>query len=79
MIISAKGEEIRDRLLANLYRGITIMDGEGAYSKESRKILITVITRYELHEVKKIVKETDPRAFVNITETIEVMGFFARK
>lgn len=79
MIISGKGEEIRDRLLANLYRGITIIDGEGAYSKEPRKVLISVITRYELPEVKAIVKEVDPKAFVNITETVEVMGFFVRK
>lgn len=79
MIISAKGEEIRDQLLAKLYRGITILDGEGAYSKEPRKVLISVITRYELPEVKAIVKETDPKAFVNITETVEVMGFFVRK
>lgn len=79
MIISSKGEEIRDQLLAKLYRGITMIDGEGAYSKEPRKVLITVITRYELDEVKSVVKATDPRAFVNITETIEVIGFFHRK
>lgn len=79
MIISSKGEEIRDQLLAKLYRGITVMDGEGAYSKEPRKVLFTVITRYELSEVKAIVKATDPKAFVNITQTVEVMGFFVRK
>lgn len=79
MVISAKGEEIRDQLLAKLYRGITILDGEGAYSKEPRKVLISVITRYELPEVKAIVKEVDPKAFVNITQTVEVMGFFVRK
>ncbi len=79
MIISAKGDEIRDQLLAKLYRGITILDGEGAYSKEHRKVLISVITRYELPEVKAIIKATDSKAFVNITETAEVMGFFVRK
>lgn len=78
MIISSKGEEIRDQLLQRLYRGITIVDGQGAYTKEPRKVLITVITRYQLHDVKQIVRETDPNAFVNVMETVEVFGYFAR-
>lgn len=53
-----------------------MLDGEGAYTKQSRKVLFTVITRYELGEVKKMIKEVDSNAFVNITETIEVMGAF---
>ncbi|WP_025027025.1 YitT family protein [Caldalkalibacillus mannanilyticus] len=78
MIISAKGEEIKDELLSNVYRGITVVDGEGAYSKEQRKILFTVITRYELSEIKEMIQKIDPCAFVNITETVEVMGMFRK-
>jgi uncharacterized membrane-anchored protein YitT (DUF2179 family) len=78
MIITSKGEEIKEQLLSRLYRGITILEGEGAYTKEKRKVLITVISRYELTEVKSIIKEIDPKSFVNITETVEVMGFFHR-
>ncbi|MBD7944602.1 MULTISPECIES: YitT family protein [Psychrobacillus] len=76
MIITEKGEEVQKKLLQNLVRGITVLDGEGAYTKQSRKVLFTVITRYELGEVKKMIKEVDSNAFVNITETIEVMGAF---
>ncbi|MEH7546584.1 uncharacterized membrane-anchored protein YitT (DUF2179 family) [Neobacillus bataviensis] len=79
MIITDKGEELRQHLLANLYRGLTVMDGIGAYSNDKRNIIITVITRYELNEVKNLIVEVDPCAFVNITETIEVMGLFHRK
>ncbi|MGJ7921079.1 YitT family protein [Neobacillus sp. LXY-4] len=78
MIVTKKGEELKEKLLANLYRGITMMDGEGAYTGEKRKILMTVITRYQLSEVKAIINEVDPNSFVNITETTEVMGFFHR-
>lgn len=78
MIISSKGDEIKDKLLAKFVRGITVTDGEGAYTKEKRRILFMVITRYELADIKKIIKETDSKAFVNIMETAQVMGYFRR-
>ncbi|MBO0962073.1 YitT family protein [Neobacillus sp. MM2021_6] len=78
MIITEKGQEMREHLLTNLYRGLTIMDGVGGYSNNQRNVLITVISRYELNEVKNLITEVDPAAFVNITETIEVMGLFHR-
>ncbi|CAH2714236.1 hypothetical protein BACCIP111895_01397 [Neobacillus rhizosphaerae] len=78
MIITEKGQEMREHLLTNLYRGLTIMDGVGGYSNDKRNVLITVISRYELNEVKNLISEVDPTAFVNITETIEVMGLFHR-
>lgn len=78
MIITDKGEEMRQHLLSNLYRGLTIMDGVGGYSNDKRNILVTVISRYELNEVKNLIAEIDTAAFVNITETIEVMGLFHR-
>ncbi|RAL21884.1 YitT family protein [Thermoflavimicrobium daqui] len=76
MIITNRGEEIREVLLSHSVRGITIVEGEGAYTKEKRKVLFMIITRHELGEVKRLITETDPRAFVNIMETVEVMGFF---
>jgi uncharacterized membrane-anchored protein YitT (DUF2179 family) len=78
MIVTNKGDELKTKLLANLYRGITMMDGQGAYTGQKRKILMTVITRYQLTEVKGLINEVDPDAFVNITETTEVVGMFHR-
>lgn len=78
MIITGKGEEVKQQLLAKLHRGVTVMDAKGAYSGEGRKVLITVITRYQLAEVKSMIKETDAKAFVNILQTTEVIGVFDR-
>ena len=78
MIITSKGDDMKDKLLKNLYRGITMIDGKGAYSGEKRTVLITVITRYQLLEVKKIILQVDSHAFVDVTETIEVIGMFDR-
>lgn len=79
MIITDKGNEMKEHLLSNLYRGLTIMDGVGGYSNDKRNILFTVISRHELNEVKNLITDVDSVAFVNITETIEVMGLFHRK
>ncbi|GLC87131.1 YitT family protein [Lysinibacillus piscis] len=78
MIVTSQGEEMKKQLLANLYRGVTIMDAKGAYSGEGRQVLMTVITRYQLAEVRHLIKETDSRAFVNILQTTEVIGMFDR-
>jgi uncharacterized membrane-anchored protein YitT (DUF2179 family) len=76
MIITEKGEEMRQHLLDNVYRGLTVLDGIGGYSNQKRNVLMTVITRYQLGEVKNLITEVDPAAFVNITETVEVIGLF---
>ncbi|SFB96189.1 Uncharacterized membrane-anchored protein YitT, contains DUF161 and DUF2179 domains [Bacillus sp. OV322] len=78
MIVTKKGEEMKGKLLSNLYRGITVIDGEGAYTGEGQKILMVVITRYQLTDVKTMINDVDGNAFVNITETAEVMGSFHR-
>lgn len=78
MVVTANGDEVKKKLLANLYRGITVTDGEGAYSGTKVKILHSVITRYELAFVRPLIKEIDPNAFVSITETMEVVGNFRR-
>jgi uncharacterized membrane-anchored protein YitT (DUF2179 family) len=78
MIITEKGDEMRSHLLSNLYRGLTIMEGVGGFSNDKRQVLISVISRYELNDVKNLIVEVDQNAFVNITETIEVMGLFHR-
>lgn len=78
MIITNEGDKVKEKLLSEIHRGVTIVDGEGAYSKEIRKILFIVISRYELSEAKALIKETDPNAFVNIMQTFEVMGTFRK-
>lgn len=78
MIITNQGAAVKEKLLSNLVRGITVLEGEGAYTKENRQVLITVISRYELADVKQMVREADPHSFVNITETVDIMGYFRR-
>lgn len=77
-IITTKGELIREELLKSIYRGITIMEGYGGYSQEKKQIIMMVVTRYETTQIKKIVRTYDEQAFINIFETVEVDGLFAK-
>jgi uncharacterized membrane-anchored protein YitT (DUF2179 family) len=78
MIITTRGPEMRQRLIEELYRGVTVLDVEGGFSQKKRKMLMMVISRIELEDVKRLIHEIDPTAFVNITQTREVMGLFYR-
>lgn len=78
MIVTEKGEELAEALLHLNSRGVTMHHAEGCYTNNPKKILTTVITRFELNETKHVIKKTDPDAFVNITQTLEVMGRFRR-
>ncbi|WP_202080492.1 YitT family protein [Caldalkalibacillus salinus] len=79
MVVTSKGEELRTELLSKLFRGITVIEGRGAYSKEQREVLYTVISRYELAVVRPLIKSIDPNAFVSVSQTMEVMGNFRRE
>ncbi|WP_210364067.1 YitT family protein [Bacillus sp. REN3] len=77
-IVTSKGELIREDLLKSVYRGITITEGYGGYTREKKDILMMVVTRYETMQIKKIVRNHDEKAFINIFETVEVDGVFAK-
>jgi uncharacterized membrane-anchored protein YitT (DUF2179 family) len=76
--IITKQKEPLLEILMKRPRGVTIIKTEGAFTKQAQDMLMTVTTRYELVELKKIIKEIDPKAFVNIVETVGVLGEFRK-
>ncbi|MHB1406224.1 MAG: YitT family protein [Desulfitobacteriaceae bacterium] len=74
MIVSDHPEKISERLMARLGRGVTRLEGKGCYSKEAKGALYSVVTRLEVAKLKSIIDETDPNAFVTITDVHDVMG-----
>ena len=73
MIFSQKPQEIAPKLL-QMRRGVTLLKGEGAYSGEERQVICIAVHKNEYVKVKRIVRETDPDAFVIITGANEVLG-----
>lgn len=78
-IVSDRPEEIAEVLLARLGRGVTILHGEGGYTKDDKKVLYSVITRLEIAKLKAIINEIDEGAFVTINNVHEVMGGRVKK
>lgn len=73
-IITKKEEEIAASILNRLHRGVTRLYGEGAYTKEQKKILFCVIPLAQLPELKNIVTSHDNEAFMSITDASEIVG-----
>jgi len=63
-IISPEHALIRERIIGQLDRGVTIYKGHGGLSGQEQEILYCVVTRLEIGRVKQIAQEIDPRAFI---------------
>lgn len=74
IIITEKEEEIAACIMKELHRGVTYLYGEGAYTKEGRKILLCVVPLAQLPELKNIVTYRDNKAFISIADASEIVG-----
>ncbi|MBT2697092.1 YitT family protein [Bacillus sp. ISL-40] len=79
IIITKKADVMKKAIQEKLVRGITILPAKGAFSNEAREMLMVVITRYELFDLERILKEVDPNAFTNIIQTTNIYGFFRKE
>ncbi len=79
IIVSDLYEDIALAIMNHLERGVTYIDGQGGYTKEPKKIIFCVITRLELAELKHLISEIDPSAFIAIENVHEVTGGFIKK
>lgn len=73
-IISDEHEEIADALNTRLGRGVTYLNGQGAYSLDTKQVVFTVITRLEEAKLKSIVDDIDPNAFLAVGDIHDVKG-----
>ena len=74
MIISDKSEEIKNEIMKQTGRGVTIINARGGYTNDSKEILYCILGRYEVTTVKRIVKNIDKKAFMSVSEVSEVLG-----
>lgn len=74
LIITDQPERISHRILGEMQRGVTLLEGKGGYTGAQRLVLYVVLTRSEVAILKAIVRETDPRAFIVIGQAHEALG-----
>lgn len=78
-MIFTKMENIECGIMKEMGRGVTCWNGQGAYTGEESKILVTVISKYEINQLKRIVLEKDPKAFIIFNEGLNVTGNFEKR
>ena len=74
MIISSEHERIAREIGLKLDRGATYLNGEGSYSGNEMKVVLTVVKKQQVAELKRLVMEIDANAFVVVQEAHQVLG-----
>ncbi len=74
-IISEKSEELSAGITSGrLHRGVTILDGEGAYSHQKKQVIMCVIKRTQIGELRRLVRSLDEHAFFVVSDAKNVFG-----
>ncbi|MFB1049326.1 YitT family protein [Paraliobacillus sp. JSM ZJ581] len=73
-IISNASHEISEKILKEMDRGVTVLQGKGRFSGENKEVLFCVVGRNEIVRLKAIIHQIDPHAFVAVTAVHDVLG-----
>lgn len=73
-ILSKKYEEIADGIAMDFHRGVTVLDGQGWYTKDSVKVLMVLTRKTDLNILLKYIKSVDPDAFLSVSSVTGVYG-----
>lgn len=79
VIVFTKNKDVPQKILYEMGRGVTSWNGNGAYTKEDTLIFITVISKYEVNQIKEIIYEKDEKAFIIFSEGNAVLGNFEKR
>ena len=74
LIVTSKADAVSKRILSDLGRGVTAMEGRGMYTGAERTVLICALTVTEAHNLKTAVAKEDPQAFVIVSPAQEILG-----
>jgi len=73
-IMSKNEDIIKDKIITELDRGITVFHSEGGYSGEKQNVLFVVVSRRQITSLRRLVKEEDPKAFMVLVDVHDIMG-----
>jgi uncharacterized membrane-anchored protein YitT (DUF2179 family) len=74
MIITNKEKQVAEEIFNRLVRGVTYLEGEGAYTGDKKRVIYCIVSLNQLAKLKQIVREKDEHAFITVSDTAEVMG-----
>lgn len=74
LVFSEKYADIANHIVSKMDRGVTVLKAQGWYTKHDKEVLLILISQKELPSLTKVIKETDPKAFMSISPTNNVYG-----
>lgn len=73
-IVTTKVDEIKEYIMTNLSRGVTVLDAKGGFTEHNQEVIMAVIPTIEYFKAKEGILEIDPNAFFTITDSYQVYG-----
>ena len=73
-IVSQQAAQIRDAILSQIDRGVTMLHGEGGYLHKQTEIILSVVSNHELPKIEQLARSIDPDCFMIVTRVTEVWG-----
>ncbi len=73
-LISEKADEIRQAILSQVDRGVTILHGEGGYLRRQTEVILSIVSNHELPKIEQLARSIDPDCFIIISSVTEVWG-----
>lgn len=73
-IITSRPEPIKEYILREIHRGLTVTEARGAYTNENKQVLTVVVSRQQAIKLSEFLNKSDPGAFIIITNTSEIIG-----
>ena len=73
-IISTRAERIRDAILSQVDRGVTMLHGEGGYLHLDTEVILSVVSNHEMVKIERLARDIDPDCFMIVSRVMEVWG-----
>lgn len=78
-MIFTKKDGIPEIIMQEMNRGVTEWQGDGAYTREAEHILVSIISKYEMNHLRRLVRSADPQAFITYDRVASVDGNFLKR
>ena len=73
-IVSQQHEQIRQAILSQVDRGVTMLHGQGGYGRAETEIILSIVSNYELPKIQRLARDIDPNCFMIVSQVTEVWG-----
>nr|WP_301554319.1 YitT family protein [Levilactobacillus brevis] len=74
IVVSENYQQITNEIMTELERGVSLINGEGGFSHQERKMIYVVVAPSELYRLRQIIQRNDSRAFISVINVNEALG-----